>query len=331
VLDVHRLRLLCELDRRGTLAAVARALSYSPSAVSQQLSQLEAEAGVTLLEPAGRGVRLTAQARILVGHAEAVLERLEEAEAELRTSLTEVRGTLRVASFQSVLLALAPAVLSRLAERHPGLRVEITHQEAGPAFAGLLAHEFDIVLGEDYPGLPRPPVAGARTQPLARDELFLAIPAQGPHARAEPAAEPARLADLADVPWILDPAGTAPGQWARNTCRAAGFEPDVRYSGSDLLLQVHLAETGHAASVVPGLLLSAIPPPAARIRRLPGGPRRTLTTGVRSGAARHPAVRAFRAALREAVRATGADTAGDADPARPGITGAGRPSPPGVP
>src|ERR1700744_4779380 len=144
MLDVHRLRLLCELDRRGTLAAVARALSYSPSAVSQQLSQLEAETGVALLEPAGRGVRLTAQARILVDRAGEVFEGLEQAEAELRASLTEVRGTLRVASFQSVLLALVPVVLTGLAERHPGLRVEITQEEAGEAFAGLLAREFDI-------------------------------------------------------------------------------------------------------------------------------------------------------------------------------------------
>ena len=169
MLDVHRLRLLRELERLGTLAAVARALSYSPSAVSQQLSQLEAETGVVLLEPAGRGVRLTAQARILVAHTEALLERLEEAEADLRASLTEVRGTLRVASFQSVLLALVPDVLTRLAERHPGLRVEITHQEAGPAFAGLLAHDFDVVLGEEYPGIARAPVPGARTRLLISD------------------------------------------------------------------------------------------------------------------------------------------------------------------
>ena len=182
MLDVHRLRLLRELDRRGTLAAVARALSYSPSAISQQLSQLETETGVPLLEPAGRGVRLTPQARILVEHTEAILERLEEAEADLRASLAEVRGTLRVASFQSVLLALVPSVLTRLAERHPGLRVEIAHQEAGPAFAGLLAHDFDIVLGEEYPGTARPPVAGARTQLLANDELFTVFPAHGRYA-----------------------------------------------------------------------------------------------------------------------------------------------------
>ena len=76
VLDVHRLRLLRELHRRGTLAEVARALSYSPSAISQQLALLEAETGVRLLERVGRGVRLTEQARILVGHADVVFERL---------------------------------------------------------------------------------------------------------------------------------------------------------------------------------------------------------------------------------------------------------------
>lgn len=301
MLDVHRLRLLRELDRRGTLAAVARALSYSPSAISQQLSQLETEAGVALLEPAGRGVRLTPQARILVEHTEVILERLEEAEADLRASLAEVRGTLRVASFQSVLFTLVPSVLTRLAERFPGLRVEIAHEEAGPAFAGLLAHDFDIVLGEEYPGVARPPVTGARTQPLANDELFAVFPERGRHAVGGQPAH-VRLADLAGVPWIFDPADTAPGQWARDACRAAGFEPDVRYVASDLLLQIHLAETGHAAAVIPGLLLAAVPRPAARIVPLPGRPHRRLTTGVRAGAARHPAIRAFRDALRRAVR-----------------------------
>jgi DNA-binding transcriptional LysR family regulator len=306
MLDVHRLRLLCELDRRGTLAAVARALSYSPSAVSQQLSQLEAETGVTLLEPAGRGVRLTAQARILVDRAGGVFEQLEEAEAELRASLTEVRGTLRVASFLSVLLALIPQVLSELAQRHPGLRIEIAHQDEAAAFAGLLAHEFDVVLGEEYPGIARPLAPGARTQLLAYDELFLAVPDHGPYARA--AGEgPARLADLADVPWILGPADSVPSQWARGACREAGFEPDVRYYGDDLLFQLHLAETGHAAAIVPGLLLAAVPPPAARIRALPGRPRRRLTTGIRAGAGADPAIRAFRTALRQTARQQSAE------------------------
>jgi DNA-binding transcriptional LysR family regulator len=302
MLDVHRLRLLRELDHRGTLAAVARALSYSPSAISQQLSQLETEAGAALLEPAGRGVRLTPQARILVQHTEAILERLEEAEADLRASLAEVRGILRVASFQSVLFALVPVVLTRLAERNPSLHVQIAHSEAGPAFAGLLAHDFDIVLGEEYPGLARPPVTGTRTQLLANDELFAVFPEHGPHAVDRAPGTQLRLADLTGVPWTFDPADTAPGQWARNACREAGFEPDVRYVASDLLLQIHLAETGHAASIIPGLMLAAVPRPAATVIPLPGHPHRRLTTGVRAGATRHPAIRAFREALRLVVR-----------------------------
>lgn len=303
MLDVHRLRLLRELDRLGTLAAVAKALSYSPSAISQQLGQLEAETGVVLLEPFGRRVKLTRQAKILVRHTEAILEQLEEAEAELRASLTDVGGTLRVASFQSVLLALIPSTLTTLAESHPGLRVEITHLEAGPAFAGLLAHEFDVVLGEEYPGLPQAPVDGVQTQQLALDELYLAVPTHGPHSRGDASGGPIALAELADVPWILDPADTAPGRWARDVCRTAGFEPDVRFDSFDLLLQIHLVETGHAVASLPGLLLraSTVAAPDIRLSRLPGRPHRKLITGVRTGTARHPAVRAFRAALKQGI------------------------------
>ena len=83
MLDVHRLRPLRELRHRGTLAAGARALGYSPSTISHQLDVLEREAGVPLLEPIGRRVQLTAEALLLVEHAEAVLDRLERAEADL--------------------------------------------------------------------------------------------------------------------------------------------------------------------------------------------------------------------------------------------------------
>lgn len=296
MLDLHRLRLLRELQRRGTLAAVARALSYSPSAISQQLAQLEAETGVPLLEHVGRGVRLTEQARILVTHTEAILQRLEIAEAELAASLTDVTGTLRVASFQSVMLALVPAALSLLAERHPRLRVEITQREAEAAFAGLLARDFDVVLGEEYPGLPQPPTAGVQTENLAHDEIRLAVPAQGPHSRPD-----TTLADLAAAPWILDPADTAPGRWARALCRSAGFEPDIRFDSPDLLLQVHLVETGHAVAFLPDLLWTDRRH-TLRLHHLPGRPRRRLFTGVRAGATGHPGIRAFRDGLHHGLR-----------------------------
>ncbi|MET8152202.1 LysR substrate-binding domain-containing protein [Actinoplanes sp. NPDC049668] len=297
MLDVHRLRLLRELDRRGTLAAVARALSYSPSAISQQLTQLEAETGATLLEHVGRGVRLTEQARILVRHTEVILERLELAEADLARSMTEVTGGLRVASFQSVMLALVPSALSSLAARHPALRVQITQCDAAEAIAGLVAHDFDLVLGEEYPGLPQPRMPGVDEEDLSYDEMRFAVPPDGPWSRA-------RLADLAGAPFVFDPADLAPGQWARNMCRDAGFEPDVRFASGDLLLQVRLVETGHAVAFLPDLLWTDRSPGTVRLHHLPGRPRRRLFTAVRGGAGGQPRIQVFREALRASV-ATG--------------------------
>src|SRR5690606_1089685 len=125
----RRLRLLRELAQRGTLAAVADALSYSPSSVSQQLALLEKEVGVPLLEPVGRRVRLTAQAQILVAHADAVFATLEAAEADIAASLTEVTGVVRLAAFQTAALALVPDALTRLRRQHPRLRVHLIEME----------------------------------------------------------------------------------------------------------------------------------------------------------------------------------------------------------
>src|ERR687895_2671805 len=107
MLDLHRLRLLHELHACGTIAAVADALRFTPSAVSQQLSVLEREAGLPLLERAGRGVRLTDAALVLVRHAEALLARAAVAQAELAAAAGRVAGRARIASFQSVAFQVA--------------------------------------------------------------------------------------------------------------------------------------------------------------------------------------------------------------------------------
>ncbi|MFF8842126.1 LysR substrate-binding domain-containing protein [Streptomyces sp. NPDC015127] len=302
--DLHRLRLLRELKHRGTLAAVAAALSYSPSSVSQQLSQLEAEAGVPLLEPVGRRVRLTEQAEILVAHTEAVLERLERAEADIATSLSEITGTLRIASFQTAALALVPTALTLLRDAHPRLRVHMTQAEPERALPALLARDFDVVVAEEYPGSANPRPAELEQEDLCEDPLRLALPAGvavGSGESAQRRGPQAALMRLAGHPWVMEPEGTAARHWATALCRAAGFEPDVRYESTDLLLHLRLAEQGHAAALLPDLVWSGRPPTVA-LRQLPRGQRaRRLFTAVRRGRGRHPAIRAFRDALREAA------------------------------
>ncbi|MGW4516904.1 LysR family transcriptional regulator [Streptomyces sp. NPDC004393] len=297
--DLHRLRLLRELKHRGTLAAVAAALAYAPSSVSQQLSQLEGEVGVPLLEPIGRRVRLTEQAEILVAHTEAVLERLERAEADIAASLTDLTGTLRIASFQTAALALIPTALDLLRDAHPHLRVHVTHMEPERALPALQARDFDLVLAEEYPGNPRPRPAELEQEDLFDDPLHLALPepADGPATDGPMAA----LRSLADRPWVMEPEGTTARHWAMSLCRNAGFEPDVRFESTDLLLHLRLVEQCHAAAFLPALVWSGRTP-SVTLRPLPRGQRtRRIFTVVRRGSSRHPALLACREALLNAV------------------------------
>lgn len=293
MLNVHRLTLLRELSRRGTLAEVARVLSYSPSAVSHQLTQLEREAGVPLLEPVGRGVRLTDAARQLVARTDEVLAVLDRAEAELAASTPTVSGTLRVTSFHSALVSILPTALTLVKARHPELRIEVFHREIGAAFDGLAAHLHDLVIGDQWPDEPDPVRPGMERQELFTDPLLLAMPADWP--------EPASLAALADAQWAVDPEYLPGGQWVRRMLADAGVVPKVLCDTDDPLLQAHLVRTGHAVAVIPSLLMGPFLD-QTRAQVLPGGPARRLFTAVREGQTGHPAVRAFRAALASAAR-----------------------------
>src|SRR3954451_1033477 len=111
--------MLRELHRRGTIAAVADALQFTPSAVSQQLAALEREAGVELLERAGRGVRLTDAALVLVDHADALLDRAAIAAADLAPAAGSVSGRGRIGAFQSAALRIAIPAIEALGRDAP--------------------------------------------------------------------------------------------------------------------------------------------------------------------------------------------------------------------
>jgi DNA-binding transcriptional LysR family regulator len=296
VFDLHRLRLLRELEYRGTITAVAAALNYSPSTISQRLALLETEAGVPLLEPVGRRVRLTPQAEILVRHADIVLRQMEAAKAEIAQSLKELTGTLRIAAFQTALLALLPPALTDLRTRHPGLRVEVFQAEPEVALPKMLAHEYDFVIAEEYPGHPLPRPAEVDYQELCLDPMRIALPP------ADHGVEPTDVWRLAaERPWIVEPRDAASRLWVRELCRHAGFEPDIRYATDDLLVHLRLVTEGHSVAILPDLLWFNHQPKAVLVD-IPGGPHlRRIITACRRDNATHPAIRACQAVLAEAT------------------------------
>ena len=291
VLEVRRLRLLRELKIRGTLAAVAEALSFTPSAVSQQLARLEAEAGVPLLTHAGRRVQLTPQAEILVAHTEHLLERLELMQTELDSSLTDVAGTVRIAVFHSAALGIIPQALTTLAAEYPSLRVEITQREPENALFEVWAREFDLVVAEQYPGHAAPWQPELDRVGLCEDSLRLGVPV-GSGIRS--------LADAAGTAWVMEPRGTASRHWAEQRCREAGFEPDVRFETADLQAHIRLIESGNAVALLPDLVWAGRAPSVSLVP-LAGSPVRTVFTSARAASRERPAIVAVRDILSRSV------------------------------
>src|SRR5919198_2923305 len=156
MLDVRRLRVLREVAACGSFSAAAESLAYTQSAVSQQIAALEREAGTTLVERSVRGVRLTDAGRALVQHADVILARLADAEAELEAIAGLRGGRLRLAAFPSAGATIMPEAIARFRERHPAVELTLEPAEPGPAIAKLRAGEVDIALDITVAFRPEP-------------------------------------------------------------------------------------------------------------------------------------------------------------------------------
>ncbi|MFG2981911.1 LysR substrate-binding domain-containing protein [Streptomyces sp. NPDC048258] len=299
MLDVRRLRLLRELARRGTIAAVAEALAFSPSAVSQQLGVLEREAGLPLLERTGRRVRLTPAGQNLVHHAEAVLERLEQAEADLAEARSGLAGALRIGAFPTATRAIVPAALTALARRHPGLEPMVCETDPAAVGHALRAGDLDVALVHAYDFVPAAEEPGLATEPLYGEAMYLAAPA-GETPEPPPGTDQgAALRTYADAPWITATPGTLCHAMTVRACQAAGFTPRVRHQVDEFATVLALVAAGQGVAVVPQLGVTGPAGPGVRLTRLVMQRRTNLA--FRSGSGAHPAVAAFGAALRESV------------------------------
>ena len=320
MLDLRRLRLLRELHERGTVAAVADALQYTPSAVSQQLAVLEREAGVPLLEKAGRTLRLTDAALVLVGHAEVLLERAALAEADLAAAAGTVAGRGRIAAFESVALGIALPAMGALAVEAPRLRCELVEAEPEQALPALAMGDLDLVLADEWGPQARSLPDGVLRHGLPGDPVRVVLPAAHPLAAEHPDAVP--LAALAGEAWATGDAGMGWEEMTRRACRAlGGFDPDIRHRCAGATVALALVERGLAVTLLPGL------PLAGRGAVLPGGAvaggagagapfavraiaegsvDRSVFAATRAVDAERPSTRALLAAVQAAAAAPGA-------------------------
>jgi DNA-binding transcriptional LysR family regulator len=290
-MDAERLRVLRELADRGTVSATAAALSMTPSAVSQQLKVLAREAGVAILEPDGRRLRLTDAGHALVLRAEDVLAALDRASAEMASYRGSPRGRVRVALFPSGAALLLPGVLARISE----LGVEIEAQdvdEPASAVPQLLA-DFDVVLthrDERAPSLISPRV---RTEALMREPIDLLL---GP---GHPLADRSEvgLDELADESWISVRGGFPVDDVLQSVAAATGVQPRVVQRINDFRVIEELVAAGHGVALMPRYALAH---PGLVGKRLAGvRAARIYELATRPAATDRPAVGAVLAAFRE--------------------------------
>jgi DNA-binding transcriptional LysR family regulator len=294
--DIRKLQILRTLRERGTVTATAEALHMTPSAVSQQLTNLSRQLGVELLQAHGRRVRLTDAARLVLRHAEAVFEQLERADADLAAYLHGEAGEVRVGAFSTAVPALVVPAVTALRATRPGITVRVREAEAQEAYELLADRDVDLALSL----AAQAPTAGDprfTRVPLLADPLDVALPRDHPLAGADGL----RMAGLAAEPWIFG----GSGPWSditRAACEAAGFRPHQAHTAAGWTAILAMVEAGMGVALVPRM--AAVPRDGVVMRELHADrPVRHVVAAVRRGAAEGAAVATVLTALRAAADA----------------------------
>lgn len=257
MLDVRRMRVLREVAQRGSFSAAAESLSFTQSAVSQQIAALEREAGTTLVERGARGIRLTDAGRALVVHTDAIVARLDAAEAELAAIAGLQGGRLRMAAFESAGSSLMPPAIARFRNHHPAVELSLALAEPEPAVAMLRSGELELALLFDAPGGVRTEARweGVEVRHLLDDPMYLVLAADHPLADKPDIG----LVDVADDAWVEGAPDCECNRLLHRACEErGGFRPRIAFQSDDYLATQGFVAAGVGVALVPDLGLTTI-------------------------------------------------------------------------
>ena len=285
MLDLKRLRVLREVAECGSFSAAAESLYVSQSAISQQITALEAEVGSQLLLRLRAGPVLTDAGALLVGHAEAAMARLEQAERDLDQLSGKGAGELRLISFPSASVTILSRAVKHFQDRFPGVRLSLSEGDPEDSLPDLRRGAADLVIAYDFEIASIGPDGDLILNHLLDEEMHVALP--GDHPLAD--AGCIRLEQLAEESWLC---GTGDGSCRRLTvgsCERAGFQPKIHYESDDYAVMQAFIAQGMGVTLLPDLALLARNPGVAIVDVAPEPPVRriwavTLGAGSRSNA-----------------------------------------------
>ncbi|MEU6181767.1 LysR substrate-binding domain-containing protein [Streptomyces coeruleorubidus] len=245
MLKPQHLLTLRAVVRTGSFVVAARDLGYTASAISQQISALEKEAGLVLFEREAHGIRATAAAHRLVDLSGPVLAAMDDLGQQVRQLATGATGRLRLGSFPTAGVRLVPPALSVLTSTHPRAQIQLEEGEPEELVEALDGGDLDVALVYEYGLSPRQWPDGLTRHDLVREDLVLL--------RARGSGLSARLAGLSQARWITSREGTAGALALTRLCAAAGFEARVAFRSNNYDVVRELVAAGLGLAVVPGL------------------------------------------------------------------------------
>ena len=306
-LDLHRLHLLREVARSGSLTSAAATLTFTTSAVSQQIAKLEHEVGVALIERHPRGVVLTEAGHALLRYADDIDRTIEAARAEMGEFAGLRRGQLRMGTFPTVGASLMPDVVLAFRARHPEVAVTVISARRAGLLERLRRRDIELTLLWDYPW-ERIENDDLTLIPLMNDPTLLLVP----HDHAVAGRRSARIEALQDQEWIVRDEHPV-ADVLRRVCRDAGFEPRIAFAANDYQETQGMVAAGIGIALAPRLALSALRPdvvavplarsPARRILLAHLASRRLSPAGEQAAAVFRTTAEHAQSAVRGAERA----------------------------
>jgi len=298
MIDLRRLQVLRAVQRHGSITAAAQAMHLTPSAASQQVRQLSKDLGVALLQPRGRGVELTAAAHTLLGHADAIHARWEQAQADLRGYAEGAADTVQVCGFATAVAALLAPAVAALRSSAPELTVRLTEADPTECFDLLFAEDADVAVVQAVPGEGPPSESSFDVRPLFDDPLDLLVGVM--HPLAEERSVPLEV--VAREPWVLGTGGGSSQRIVEAACSTAGFSPEVAHHAVDWSAVCALVAEGLGVALVPRLARLPVQQPVVRVPLYGDpAPSRRILTATRRGGRDHPAVGRVLAAVTDQV------------------------------
>lgn len=268
-LDLHRLHVLREVNRSGSLTSAATVLSFTTSAVSQQIAKLEHEVGVALVDRHPRGVVLTEAGQALLGYADDIDRTIEAARAEMAEFAGLRRGQLRMGTFPTVGASLMPDVVLAFRARHPEVAVTVISARREGLLERLRRRDIELTLLWDYPWqqIEDEDLTLVR---LMNDPTMLLVQRDHPIAGRRTV----RIDTLRDQEWIVRDEHPV-ADVLRRVCRHAGFEPRIAFAANDYQETQGMVAAGIGIALAPQLALSALRPDVVAVP-LAGSPQRRI-------------------------------------------------------